>query len=82
MAPIAHTSGFQKELIYLRILQGKMPRKNVDLESTLDLGHGNLFLRKPNRLEPKQGQIKVNTGPRVPGTNDKGPNKGWVPKFV
>ena len=25
---------------------------------------------------------KVNTGPRVSGTNDKGPNKGWVPKVV
>ena len=25
---------------------------------------------------------KANTGPRVPDTNEKGPNKGWVPKSV
>ena len=27
-------------------------------------------------------KVKINTGPRALGTNDRGPKKGWVPKFV
>ena len=56
MAPIVLTSGFQKELICLRPFQGNRLREYINLESTIDLGHGNLFQRKLKRLEPDQGQ--------------------------
>ena len=56
MVPIALTSGFQKELICLSPFQGKRLREYISLESTKDLGHGNLIQRKLNRLEPNQGQ--------------------------
>ena len=50
MEPIALINGFQKKLNCLRTFQRKTLRVYVGL------GLGNLFQKKPIRLEPTQGQ--------------------------
>ena len=88
MVPVAPISGFQKELICLRPFQGKRLREYISLESIIDLGHGNLPQKTQTpRAQPRlEAQVtrepKANIGPKVPDTNEKGPNKGWVPKSV
>ena len=83
MVPIVPINGFQKEQTCLKSFQGKRLRKYISLESIIDLGHENLLQKRLKRLEPNQGQRhKSLTNLRVPDTNGKGPNKGWVPKSV
>ena len=57
--------------------QGSRTWKHVPREVQQPRAH-----TRPEAQINHKPKFKINTGPRAMGTNDRGPNKGWVPKLV
>ena len=80
-------NGSQKEPRLQRILpQEKKLREDRDPEAGSNPQEKQTQEPRANTRPEAQinhkPKVKTNTGPRTQGTNDRGPNKGWVPKLV